>query len=62
MNSPDLPNLETAKGMVFDEITKAINAFIADAKINNASVCLEEIEALGNRGQCAFSFIFIKTN
>ena len=46
MNSPDLPNLETAKGMVFDEITKAINAFIADAKINNASVCLEEIEAL----------------
>jgi len=50
MNYPDLPNLETAKGMVFDEITKAINGFIADAKINNASVCLE-----GNRGQCGMA-------
>ena len=46
MNSPNLPDLETAKGMAFDEIAKAIKGFIAEAKKNNSSVIRGEIEAL----------------
>jgi len=46
MSYPNLLDLETAKGMAFSEIAKAINGFIVDAKKNNASVCREEIEAL----------------
>lgn len=46
MSCPNLPDFETAKGMSFDEIAKAINVFIAEAKKNNSSVSRGEIEAL----------------
>ena len=41
-----MPDLETAKGMAFSEISKAIDGFIADPKKNNELVSRQEIELL----------------
>ena len=46
MSNSIFPDLETAKGMAFSEIAKAINGFIADSKKNNALVSRQEIESL----------------
>lgn len=48
MSFPNLPDLETANGMAFSGIAKAIDGFIDDPKKNKALVSPEEIKLLQN--------------